>query len=503
MALAVGLRLIQWNLIDSLYRDTVNFIAVAERFSAESLKDPVQEPMHPLMLRGIHAVLFPREVPTPAINVSSWELTVFADGIFFTLICLWLLYAVGKYLHSPATGLWAAFFLAIIPYGVEYSINGLSELPYAAFLFLSVYLILRAKEKNGELLTLIAGACAALLILTRKEGVILIPIMVLYILCQRCINFSSKFKMSAFFLLGTGLLLGGYYLVGGRFYWLSDYVRLLTKLTHQIFSQQACTGDEQSIFAIYWIGKKYEFLTLPVGGFFKLSGFIPAILFVIYLIKHRALNVNYGINLLILYASLHFAMICVQTFLAKFLVTRYLFPVCMILFPIAGMMMVELLGRANLKFRKPANHHRSSLIAAIFLAFLFILEIIQNGLTSRHPETLSAARWLEANTPVNTLVFTTDDRIGFYSHRPWKNVGLYNVLYDVPTLPPHNSVTYVAASHKSDEKDRVALHMNQFPSLRNLQADLVRSFSNKNNQVTIYRLRAMPVTPPATEPAAQ
>jgi 4-amino-4-deoxy-L-arabinose transferase-like glycosyltransferase len=387
--------------------------------------------MHPLMLRGIHAVLFPREIPMPAINVSSWELTVFADGIFFTLICLWLLYAIGKYLHSPAAGLWAAFFLAILPYGVEYSINGLSELPYAAFLLLSVYLVLRAKEKKERLLMLLAGVSVSILILTRKEGIILIPIMVLYILCRRSIVFKQKFKISAFFLIGTGLLLGSYYLIGGRFYWFSDYVRLLAKLTHQIFSQQAYTGEERSIFALYWIGKKYEFLTLPVGGFFKLSGFIPAILFVTYLFKQRRLNVNSGINLLILYASLHFAMICAQTILAKFLVTRYLFPVCMILFPIAGIMMVELLGRINLKSGKSINHHRIGLIVAQILAFLFILETIQNGFTSRHPETLTAAKWLEANTPVNTLIFTTDDRVGFYSRRPWKNVGLYNVLYDV------------------------------------------------------------------------
>jgi hypothetical protein len=489
MVLAMGLRLMQWHLIDSLYRDSVNFIIHAERFSTESLQHLIQEPVHPMLLRGIHAVLFPAEVPAKAIDVASWELTVFVNGIFFTLICLWLLFAIGRYLHSPEAGLWAAFFLAILPYGVEYSINGLSELPFVAMLLACVYLVMKSGETNGKWQVLTAGILAGILILARKEGFILIPIVMIYLLCRRDLKILDRVKLTMFFLFGAGGMLGIYYLVGGQFYWFSEYVKTLRKLANRNFSKQACMEGEQLILALHWIGKKYEFAIMPVTGWFKLSGFIPAILVLTYLFKRHRIKVNAGVGLLFLYALVHFTMVCAQTILTKYFVTRYLFPVCIILFPVAGVMMAEILGRIHLKFKESGRYSHIGLIIAIIMTAVFAGEIFQNGMTGRHSEVLSASLWLKANTPQKAIIFVTDDRVGFYSQRHWRNVVTHRLAGEILALPKFQDVTYLAISYKEREKGYVQLNLNHLQQRRNIQADVVQTFSDKKNKVTIYELK--------------
>lgn len=489
MALAISLRLMQWHLIDSLYRDSVNFIVHAERFSAESLQHTIQEPMHPMLLRGMHTILFPREISNQAINVASWELTVFADGIFFTLICLWLLFAIGRYLHSPQAGLWAAFFLAILPYGVEYSINGLSELPFVAILLTSAYLVIKSGGTNGKWLVLTAGILASLLLLTRKEGFILIPIVMIYLLYRRDLKILDRVKLTVFFLLGAGGSLGIYYLVGGGFYWFSEYVETLRKLANRNFSKQACAEGERFILALHWIGKKYEYVILPIMGWFKLSGFIPAILVLIYLFKRHRMKITAGVGLLFLYALVHFTMVCAQTILTKYFVTRYLFPVCIILFPVAGVMMAEILGRIHLKFKESGRYSHIGLIIAIIMTAVFAGEIFQNGMTGRHSEVLSASLWLKTHTPENAIVFVTDDRVGFYSQRHWRNVVTHRLAGEILALPKFQDVTYLAISYKEREKGYVQLNLNHLQQRRNIQADVVQTFSDKKNKVTIYELK--------------
>jgi hypothetical protein len=487
MLLALTIRLIGWNLIDSLYRDTVNFIVLAEKFSAESFSDTVQEPLHPLILRGIHTILFPRDVSGPIINQPAWELTVFALGIFFTLICIWLLYAIGRHLHSPAAGLWAAFFLAIMPYGVEYSVNGLSELPFLALILLSIYLVMKSGMKNGWLI-LLAGLSAALIVLTRKEGFILIPIILLYLLCRRQIGFPRKLKLSALFLAGAAAVFLAYYLIGGRFYWIEQYIEVLRKLTNRRFGTQACMGDPNYILALHWIDKKYEYLTMPIAGWFKLSGFVPAILFLVYLVKRRSLKVSPGVGLLIAFAIFHTLMVLAQNIVTKAFVTRYLFPACVVLFPIAGLMLAEIIIKINLKYGKPAEHRRAGLITAFILLAALTTETIQNCYTSRHPEILAAARWLDQNTHEDVFLFASDDRVGLYCHRPWENAKLHYLASEIQTLPDAKDGVYLAIDHKKHEKGYVQSRLNLLRDQNDILAEPVRDFARKNNVITIYRL---------------
>lgn len=483
---ALAVRLAAWNLIDSLYRDSVNFIVHAAQFSTESLRDKIQEPMHPLILKGIHRVLFPREADSKALNQSSWEFSVFVDGLLFTLICLWLLFAIGRHLHSPEAGLWAAFFLAIMPYGVEYSINGLSEFPFLALLLLSMYLVLKSQVQYGGWMFL-AGLCSGLIVLTRKEGIVLIPVILLYLFFRRKTQEARPLRSAVFFAVAIVGVVVTYYLIGGRLYWIDRYLEVLWKITNRRFGLQAM-GDEHYVLGLHWIENYHDYLTRPLGGWFKLSGFFPAILFVIYLVKRRSLKINPGAGLLVGYAGAHVLMTLSHNLITKCFVTRYLFPVCIVLLPLAGIMLTEILIHINLKYGKPATHRKAGLITGFIFLAVLTGETIQNGYSSRHPEILAAARWLGQNVEENTLVFTSDDRVGFYSGRPWQNVILYKLSSEIQALPSTNHVTYLAISHKSDKKAYAQARLNELKKHRNIRADLVEVFADRKNDVAIYRL---------------
>jgi hypothetical protein len=487
MLLAMTVRLVSWHLTDSLYRDTVNFIVHAEKFSTESLRDTVQEPLHPLIIRAVHEILFPRDSSGPVLNQPAWELTIFAVGMLFSLVALWLLYAIGRYLHSPAAGLWAAFFLAIIPYGTAYSIHGLSELPFLAMLLLSLFLVMKSL-KNSIWLILPAGISAAMMVLCRKEGLILIPLVLLYLLCMREITFNRKTRLAELFLLGAGILFIAYLLLGGRFYWASDYIAILKKLIHRRFNMQACLGDSHYILALHWFRRKYDFLTMPLAGWFKLSGFVPAILFLIYLFKRRSLKMNPGAGLLILFAALHLLMVISQNIVMNFFVTRYLFPVCIVLFPIAGAMLAEILIKINAKCWKPAEHLRASHIFAFIFAAILVAETIQNCYTDRHPEILAAARSLREKTPSNAFVFTTDHRIPFYGNRAFKNIKFYPLTKQIPDSVFSNDPVFLVLDYKFPRQKEVQLQLNQMKTNRNILAEPVQNFTRKNGVIQIYRL---------------
>jgi hypothetical protein len=487
MLMALMIRLVAWDLIDLLYRDTVNFIVCADKFSAESLRDTVQEPLHPLILRAVHTILFPRDVSGPVLNQPAWELTVFATGMIFTLISLWLLFAIGQYLHSPAAGLWAAFFLAVIPYGTAYSIHGLSELPFLAMLLLSLLLVMKSLKKNAWLI-FVAGICTAMLFLCRKEGLILIPVILLYLLCLREITFSRKTRLAGLFLLGAGILFIAYLLLGGQFYWASDYIETLQKLTHRRFGMQACLCDSDYILALHWFRRKYDFLTMPLAGWFKLSGFVPAILFLIYLFKRRSIRIKPGAGLLITFAAFHLLIVIPQNLIANFFVTRYLFPVCIVLFPIAGLMLAEILIKINVNCGKPAEHRRAGLIFAFIFTAALVAETIQNCYTDRHSEITQAADWLRIMTPSDSSVYTTDDRIAFYGNRTFQNVRLYAFSGEIHGLPRSVNSTFLVLEYKHNKIDEVGSELQRLQTCKNILAEPVQTFTRKNGVIHIYRL---------------
>jgi hypothetical protein len=109
----------------------------------------------------------------------------------------------------------------------------------------------------------------------------------------------------------------------------------------------------------------------------------------------------------------------------KYFVTRYLFPVCVVLFPIAGLMLAEILVKINAKCGKPAGHRQAGLIFAVIFTVLLVAETFQNSYTGRHPEILDAARCLREHTLPMPLSSQRIIEFPFMENRAFKNIKFY------------------------------------------------------------------------------
>lgn len=411
-SLATVIRLACWNLVDVVNRDTVWFIRCAQQLTSTTLRTSfTQEPIHPILIRGVHAVLFPHGTDSGIVNPLSWELAAFLVGIIFTLICIWLLYAITSHLYSPSAGLWAAFFFALQPYAVRYSINGLSELPYTGVMLMGVFLTIKSVAHRRAYL-LLAGVCCVLLVLIRKEGIILSAAVVTYLLFQTEVAFRKRFGLILLFLAGILSAMLVYWLMGGRFNWVRDYLTLMTwtRIRQHLFSTVPGV-----LLASTPVRNPYQLAFDMIAGWVKLSGIVPAALFVVYLFRHKEQTRGSGTGLLLLILCFHLATVFIWASGFGLFVTRYLFPATVVIFPIAFGTLVDLFHSAEHKWAGSSLF----LSRAAALAFLpvFVSESLANAWHDRRPEIPAVAKWLVENTPKDAVILAGDNRIGFYCGR--------------------------------------------------------------------------------------
>ncbi len=481
--LAILIRLIGWNMMDFVYRDTVNFIVHAAGFSIDSLRDPLQEPIHPLLIAAIHRIFFPHAAEIGPLNSSSWELSAFLNGMIFTILILWLLYEIGRFVHSPAAGLAAAFFFAVQPYGIKYGINGLSEIPYLAFILLSLYLAMRL-DMQKRWPVLLTGLCVGVVFFIRKEGIILLPVISLYLLGQTQIKLSRRIQLITALLTGTILTILLYLALGGKFAWLDFYFDLYwRKIRQQVASQGITTSP--FILANMWLTKSIEYFVLPFD-WIRLTGFIPGILFFVFLLRFRRIQINRGWSLLVLYLVFHFSMAFAIVWITKLIVARYLFPAGVVIFPLAAIPAVEILARLN--HRYPGANNQFPLYCALVISIIMSVETFKSCYNGRRGEILAATRWIAAHTPPDAILLTTDDRIGFYSSRPWNTI-LQSYKTErvklLRRLGPDRF--YIAFRFEKHNDQYIDPWLKQLKNDQNIQAQLLQQFKARDG-VYLYKL---------------
>jgi len=490
MTLATVIRLIDASLVDVLYRDTIGFITHAHQFSAESLYSSRQEPLHPFLLRCIHDAITPSGCASPVPRVAPWTVAVWLNGTLFSLAAMMLLYHLGRHLHSSLAGVIAAGFLIAMPYATAYSVHGLSEWPHIVAVLGSIVLILHGLSHQRRIAIVCAGVCAMLAVLTRKEGVVLIGIVSVYLLGRRDEKLSDRLRQLAWFLAGTIGAALVYYAIGGRFHWLSDYLDILRKFWNRRFAEHAAqTVGGTHLLALQWLQHRYEYLLEPLSGLIKLSGFLPAILFFLYLLLWQKMRLPRGVALLTLYILAHVAMICTQTFVSKFFVTRYMFPACVVMLPIAGAVLCRGLQWTNTwpDRRRLAARRAFAVVLTVFLVAM-IAETLQNAWADRCPQIRNASRWLNQNSAADETVFVGDARLGFYAERPAHSMIAAEVIQCGRRLVAAKKSGVVAMDHRAHRREAFAEMLDTLPSKAHAHAEMYDVFSHKKNAVTVFRI---------------
>ncbi len=476
--MAVAIRFLAWNLINVVSPFTIELIMYGAKANTSAiLKEQYQEPFHPIILNLTHSMLFPHEFIGEVINTSSWELTSFLVGLVFTIICLWLLFEIGCHLHSPAAGLWAAFFMAVGYYAVNYSVMGLSESPYLALILLTIYLVLQSSPSRGFLL-LLAGACSILSIMTRKEGILTLGAIPLYLFFQQKITLLQRFKQEGFFLAGFVVVGIGFWILGGRFCWLVPYLPPALQ-SHMQFLTLNTDPNSFFILAELSTSRLFKVLSFILFGWINMSGVLPALLCLAFIFKREKFSLRPGVALLFLYLAFHLSLLCANYYRHGNLDTRYLFPPAVIIFPVAGIVLAELFKQRIFWAG----------ILTIILIGIYIPVNIHSFIRNRHPEITAAVQWIAANTPPETFIYTQDSRIGFYCRRPWDNF-LYNPvnMYGITTQKPPTGSLFLALLYKKAEGPNLSYWLDFLKLTHTMKAERINVFTGPKNEVGLFKL---------------
>ena len=186
LIVAAGLAVRVWvaGVSPAVSRDTCRFVWHAQGLQSsfvETLKSQRQHPLYPALVVSAHAVTGPWFED----SVLGWQVAAQAVAMSAgVLTCLAMYWLAGE-LFGRRTALLAALFAALLPEAVQYSADGLSDLPNALLYLLSLAAGVGALRGGRIWLWAVAGLCGGLAFLVRPEGLEAVIVVALVALAGR------------------------------------------------------------------------------------------------------------------------------------------------------------------------------------------------------------------------------------------------------------------------------------------------------------------------------
>jgi hypothetical protein len=301
----------------------------------------------------------------------------------------------------------------------------------------------------------------------------------LYLFVQQNVALLQRVKQISLFLVGAGIVGVGFWALGGRFCWLVPYMPPVLQ-SHLKFL--TVSGDPNSLFILAELStsrlfKTFSFIFL---GWINMSGVLPALLCLAFILKRRHFPIRPGVALLFLYPFFHLFLLCANYYRHGSLDARYLFPPAVVIFPVAGIVLAELFKQKRFWAG----------VLAVVLIGIYIPVNIHSFIRNRHPEIAAAVQWIAANTPPETYIYTQDSRIGFYCRRPWDNF-LYNPvnMYGITTQkPPKEDSMLLALFYKKAEGPNISSWLEYLKINPTTKAEKVKVFTGRKNEVGLFKL---------------
>ncbi len=306
----------------------------------------------------------------------------------------------------------------------------MSELPYLFFFLAALYSIYHSgitKIKTQNIAYgLLAGILILLAILTRKEGLSLIIISVIFLLFMAKNNSLSYRTLSLMsIIIGFGIGTGFFYFIGGRFHWIDSFFKYCVKWQN-IGQQLKFTSTENSqLLASIRPHSITQLIFLPISGIFQIGGYLPGALFVAYWILRKKIKslkdeISAGWNLLLLALFIHFSLVIFYVIATGLFVRRYLFVSSVLMLPFAAIAIEHVTQHLSAEY-KHKKHHIIILSTVITITAIMAPQGIWRYIKSDyHKEFILTTNWINQNTPKNAILFVRDIRLGFYSNRKWR-----------------------------------------------------------------------------------
>jgi hypothetical protein len=488
--LGIALRLTGWGIIDTIFEDSTGYIKCAAEWKMNDyFQNNQQEPLHILAIRTVHNLFFFSDKSTELIDHFRWEFSAFASAILFSVLSIVLLYLIGRKVDSPAAGLWAAFFLAVLPFGIIYAIHGLTETTHIFFLLSSLYFVLIARPEHAFDFFLV-GIWTFLGLLVRKDGVTIPATILVYLLIMKDLRFTRKAKLILAFVLGFICVVTTYFLIGGRFYWIKLFTSDMnwSDLFHKIMADSSAGNG--LFLGTVWHLTGLQSVYLPWAGWIKLSGIVPAMLFLAFLAQPKRFSNNRMVWLFIIAFIFQFALVYAFTIKVGYFSTRYLYPASVVALIPAAIVLIRCIETIRVRRKLSTAFSPALMIACLFL-IAYGWAMSQKCYRSRHPEIRSAASWIEINTPANSEIWVTDPRIGFYTNRRHFSVSTIfyrDVIYTFFDNHIKGAFCYLAVF--SDEKETAEVSRRLASAEHDWEFTIIplQNFKVKKKSVDIYRM---------------
>ena len=185
-------------------------------------------------------------------GVSDYSAALFP--LICSLLSIYIIYKIGWLLFNYRVGLFAGFFLAIMPLDIIFSTRVTPDVPIAFFMSLGVYLFLKGMEQKKSWCFYFAGIAAGIGYLTKETAMIIVACMGLWTIVS--IIKDKKFSAKPFLvLLGvtTILVLEGIY-----YELLTDFYFLRFQLIPKILKIKYAEEYRYLVFNLKWLIIKYQ-----------------------------------------------------------------------------------------------------------------------------------------------------------------------------------------------------------------------------------------------------
>jgi hypothetical protein len=169
LLLGLAVRLVVAAASPAVSRDTCRFVWYAQglqRSVVDTLRSQDQHPLYPALIAASHDIIG----PLTSDEVFGWQAAAQASAMACgTLVGLAMFWLTAQ-MFDRRTALLAALFAVLLPEAVQYSADGLSDLPNALFYLMSLAAGLAALKGGRIWLWGASGFCGGLAFLVRPEG---------------------------------------------------------------------------------------------------------------------------------------------------------------------------------------------------------------------------------------------------------------------------------------------------------------------------------------------
>lgn len=156
-----------------IHNDSVEYIRLAKYMLTGTGGPDVMPPLYPLLMIAVNSV------------VQDFEFAGILVSVLFSTVIVVPVYYLGKKLFDAKAGLIGAVIAAFHPYLYKYSGSVLSEAVFFYLFTCSVLFGLCARSEGKKLYAALFGFFAALAYLTRPEGIGLLIVFVVWIVCTK------------------------------------------------------------------------------------------------------------------------------------------------------------------------------------------------------------------------------------------------------------------------------------------------------------------------------